>query len=58
VEDTAETNMVFDKPWSEVTEQEIEEMGARLANETGGHVFHTKVDLSRPMPHVKIEVAA
>ena len=58
VEDTAETNMVFDKPWSEVTEEEIEEMGARLANETGGHVFHTKVDLSRPMPHIKIEVVA
>lgn len=55
VEDTAETNMVFDKPWSEVTEEEIEEMGKRLANETGGHVFHTKVDLSRPMPHVKIK---
>ncbi len=58
VDDTAETNMVFDKPWSEVTEEEIEEMGDRLASETGGHVFHTKVDLSRPMPHVKIEVGA
>ena len=54
VEDTAETNMVFDKPWSEVTEQEIEEMGDRLSNETGGHVFHTKVDLSRPTPHITI----
>jgi glycosyltransferase involved in cell wall biosynthesis len=51
-EDTAENNMFFDKPWSEVTEEEIEEMGKRLAEELGGHVFHSKVDWSRPTPWI------
>jgi len=53
-EDTAENNMVFDKPWSEVTEKEIDEMGERLSSKTGGHVFHTKVDLSKSTPHINI----
>lgn len=52
-EDTAENNMFFDKPWSEVTEEEIEEMGKRLAEELGGHVFHSKVDWSRPTPWIE-----
>lgn len=53
-EDTAENNMFFDKPWSEVTEEEIEALGKRLANELGGHVFHSKVDWSRPTPWIEM----
>ena len=53
-EDTAENNMFFDKPWSEVTEEEIEALGKRLAEELGGHVFHSKVDWSRPTPHMSL----
>jgi len=53
-EDTAENNMFFDKPWSEVTEEEIEAMGKRLAEELGGHVFHSKVDWSRPTPWIEL----
>ena len=49
-EDTAENNMFFDKAWSEVTEEEIESMGRRLAEVLGGHVFHSKVDWSQPTP--------
>jgi len=52
-EDTAENNMFFDKPWSEVTEEEIEAMGRRLADELGGHVFHSRVDWSRPTPWIE-----
>lgn len=41
-EDTAENNMFFDKPWSEVTVDEIEARAKQLATETGGHIFHCK----------------
>ena len=54
-EDTAENNMFFDKPWSEVTDEEIESLAKRLSTELGGHIFHSKVDWSRPTPHLKIE---
>ena len=56
-EDTAENNMFFNKPWSEVTEQEIDDLAARLPAETGGWIFHRKLDLSRPTPHVEIPTA-
>lgn len=54
-EDTAENNMFFDKPWAEVTDGEIDELASRLAKETGGHVFHTKVDWSNPTPSIKVK---
>ena len=46
--------MFFDKPWSEVTETEIDELAARLASEMGGWVFHTKVDWNANVPHLEI----
>lgn len=49
-EDTAENNMFFDKPWSEVDDVEIKELAQRLADELGGHIFHTKVDWSKKTP--------
>ena len=54
-EDTAENNVMFDKPWSEVTDNDIEELGSRLADELGGWVFHEKVDFSYKIPHVTIK---
>jgi glycosyltransferase involved in cell wall biosynthesis len=53
-EDTAQNNMFFDKPWAEVTEDEIKNLAYRLSNETGGHVFHTKVNLNKPTPYLSI----
>ena len=53
-EDTPENNMFFDKKWSEVTDEEIKELAERLKNETGGHVFHRKIDFSSPTPFVRI----
>lgn len=52
-EDTAENNMFFDKPWSEVTDEEIKQMAKDLSEKTGGHVFHSKVDWNNPMPFIK-----
>lgn len=40
--DSAETNMFFDVPWSEVTDGMIKEKAKELAENTGGHVFHKK----------------
>jgi glycosyltransferase involved in cell wall biosynthesis len=54
-EDTAENNMFFEKAWAEVTEEEIEELGKRLADVLGGHVFHSKVDWTRPTPHLTLD---
>ena len=54
-EDTAENNMFFDKPWTEVTDEEIEALGKRLADELGGHVFHSKVDWAKPTPWIEWE---
>lgn len=54
-EDTAENNMFFDKPWSEVSDEEISELSKKLAEEMGGWIFHSKVDFSRPTPHLKIQ---
>jgi len=53
-EDTAENNMFFDKPWSEVTEDEIDALAIKLAEETGGHIFHSKIDWSNPTPHIEL----
>lgn len=49
-EDTAENNMFFDAPWSEVSEEQIDELAKRLASEFGGWVFHRKIDFSNPTP--------
>jgi len=54
-EDTEENNMFFDKPWSHVTDDEIEDLAQRLAKDTGGHVFHSKIDWAKTTPHIKID---
>ena len=54
-EDTADNNMFFDKPWSEVSDEEIKNMAKDLAQKTGGHVFHSKIDWNNPMPHLILE---
>ncbi len=54
-EDTADNNMFFDKPWSEVSDEEIAQMAKDLAEKTGGHVFHSKIDWNNVMPHLTLE---
>jgi glycosyltransferase involved in cell wall biosynthesis len=54
-EDTAENNKFFDKPWSQVTEDEIDRLAEKMAKELGGHIFHSKIDWSRPTPWIKID---
>jgi len=53
-EDTAENNMFFDKPWSEVSDEEISDLATKLKNEMGGWIFHQKINFNRPTPSIKI----
>lgn len=53
-EDTAENNMFFSRPWSEVSESDIAEMATKLKDEMGGWIFHAPVDFSRPTPSVSL----
>jgi len=53
-EDTIENNMFFDKPWSEVNDEDIEELALKLGKEMGGWIFHSKIDFKNPTPHLNI----
>ena len=55
-EDTVENNMFFNKPWSEVTESDIDELSQKLSSEMGGWIFHSKVDFNKPTPHILLDV--
>jgi glycosyltransferase involved in cell wall biosynthesis len=41
-DDTAENNMFFDIPWSEVTDQMIEDLAKNLSKNCGGWIWHRK----------------
>lgn len=41
-DDTAESNMFFDVPWSQVTDEMIVQRAKELREGCAGHVFHTK----------------
>ena len=53
-QDTKENNMFFDKPWKEVSEQDIKALSLRLKNEMGGWIFHQKINFDKPTPFLKI----
>ena len=55
-EDTAENNMFFDAPWSDVSEEQITKLAQELSDKMGGWVFHSKVKLDNPTPHLNLEV--
>jgi len=42
LEDSAESNMMFDEPWSKVTNDMIEIRAAELKDKTGGWIWHKK----------------
>ena len=53
-EDTGENNMCFDKPWSEVSDNDIDNLSNKLRDSMGGWIFHSKVDFSNPTPHLSL----
>lgn len=52
LEDTAENNMMFDVPWSEVTEEMIEARAQELKTKLGGWIWHRKWDGKATTPHI------
>ena len=54
IEDIPENNKFFDKPWSEVTDEEIDEIAVRMKEEMGGWVFHDRIDFKKPTPWMHI----
>jgi len=52
-EDTPENNMFFQKPWSDVTDDDITSLANRLSTELGGWVFHSPVDFSVTVPFLE-----
>ena len=53
-EDTAENNMFFGRPWSDVTDTDIEKLGIELSEKMGGWIFHRPIDFANPTPHITI----
>ena len=45
---------MFDKPWSEVTDSDIDSLGEKLERELGGWVFHEKVNFDHDVPHINL----
>ena len=54
-EDTAENNVCFNKPWSDVTSDDIKVLAQRLEEEKGGHIFHQKVDWNVEVPWIELK---
>ena len=54
-DDTAENNVCFDKPWSEVTADDIKVLAQRLEEEKGGHIFHGKIDWDAKVPWIELK---
>ena len=55
VEDTPENNVMFEKSWADVTEDDIDELAIKLSEELGGWIFHTKVNFDVTVPYVHLE---
>jgi len=53
-EDNSENNKFFNKPWSEVSDEEIKEKAIELSEKTGGWIFHDKWN-GQTLPHLTIE---
>jgi len=52
--DTAEANVFFDRPWSEITDADISRLADEIVDKTGGWIFHKKIDLTVATPHITV----
>jgi len=53
-EDIPENNMFFDSAWSDISDDEINELSEKLSEEMGGWIFHEKIDFSNKTPHISL----
>lgn len=51
--DTAENNMFFEVPWSDVTDEMIIDRTQQMKSELGGWIFHRKWDGKAKTPHIR-----
>ena len=47
--------MFFDKPWKDVSEDEIDSLAEKLEKEMGGWIFHQKIDFSKKTPYISLD---
>ncbi len=52
LEDTSENNMMFDKPWLCVSDQEIKDLSKKLEENFGGWIFHEKINWDKKVPWI------
>ena len=55
IDDVPENNMFFDKKWSDVSDEEIDQIASKMKEEMGGWIFHERIDFDRPTPWMKVE---
>jgi glycosyltransferase involved in cell wall biosynthesis len=55
-EDNQENNMFFNKPWTDVTADDISALASELENKTAGWVFHEKINFDNPAPSLNVTV--
>ncbi len=53
-EDTSSSNMMFDFPWSKVTDEMIKSRAVELKTKLGGWIWHRKWDGTTTTPHLTI----
>jgi hypothetical protein len=53
-EDTAQSNMMFDVPWSQVTDDMIKTRASEFKSKLGGWIWHRKWDGTATTPHLTI----
>lgn len=53
LDDTADNNMMFDLPWSQVSEEMIEARAKELSEKTGGWIWHRKWNGTK-VPHMTV----
>ena len=51
-DDTTDNNIMFDKPWSEVTDEDMNQLADKYEQELGGWIFHQPVDWNNKTPWV------
>ena len=47
--------MFFNKPWSEVIDEEIVDLSNKMKNEMGGWIFHTRINFETPTKWITLD---
>ena len=53
LEDTIENNMMFDKAWKHVSDEDIKMLSEKLEEKLGGWIFHEKINWNKNIPWIQ-----